>query len=342
MVLLNPYHHKVINMRRVRNDIDETAEKTRMTIAMELKNKLFSIKIDAASCRDRSFLGVNAQYICNGKIMLCTLGVIELKQRHTSEYLKEKLYSLLWKYNIDTKQIYSITTDNGANMIVNEETIFVQHHEEDDDCLESEYYEINDTPLPEVEFNEEETLDYKITGVRCAAHTLQLAVHDALGSDTVYVEALEKARLLVRILRRPNVLRILKQYHNKKPILDCATRWDSTFLMVSRLLEVRDLIMTNTEFEQISFQINDETWNCLSDLKCSLEPANILSKMLQKEQLTFGDFWSEWLKCIFRVKKASNAFSIALVAALENRQKGLLGNEIFLSAIYLDPQGITI
>lgn len=223
--------------------------------------------------------------------------------------------------------------------IVNEQLIIVEHPEEDDnDDLEAEYILLQDTPLPEVEFNEEETLNYKITSVRCAAHSLQLAVNDAFGQDPVYVEALKKARLVVRILNQPNVLGVFKEAHSKNPVIDCANNWESTFAMVSMLLEVRDLIRTNKELEQISFQINYETWNHLSDLKFSLEPAFILSKMFQKEQLTFGNFLYEWIKCILKIKKALNPFSIALAQALENRQKTLLSNETFLSAIYLDPR----
>lgn len=338
----NPY--QIINMHRIRSEVSEAADRIRTAISTDLKNKLFCLKIDAASCRDRSFLGINAQYVINGKIILKTLGVLELEARHTSEYLKDKLISLLWKYQIDTKQIYSVTTDNGANMVkiirlVNEQFVTVLHNDEDD--IEEgniDSYIFENRSILDVEISYEESINYSISGVRCAAHTLQLAVHDALRRDAVYDEALDKARICVRILRRPNILRILKEAHTKKPILDCANRWDSVYLMLDRLLEFREFINTHRDLEAVSLEISNETWNLLTNLKCSLEPAMILSKKLQMEQLTFGDFWYEWLKCILKIKKVTGSFSIILAEALENRQKTLLDNDTYLSAIYLDPR----
>jgi hypothetical protein len=80
-------------------------------------SKLFSIKEDAATKFDRGLLGINGQFLRDGAMQIRTLGVIELTQREKRLYLKTKLESLLENYGVSPLSVYSITTDNGANMV---------------------------------------------------------------------------------------------------------------------------------------------------------------------------------------------------------------------------------
>ena len=77
------------------------------------------LKIDSATCRDRSVLGVNVQYsVLDGKgVVLRTLAVRDLTERHTSEYISTVVIDVLRQYNISLQQVYSVTSDNGANML---------------------------------------------------------------------------------------------------------------------------------------------------------------------------------------------------------------------------------
>lgn len=72
-----------------------------------------------------------------------------------------------------------------------------------------------------------------INGIRCAAHTVQLAVQDALDTDDMKT-LLKKCKKLCKLLRKKKVRFILRT-HNiriKLPRLDCKTRWNSKFRMV--------------------------------------------------------------------------------------------------------------
>ncbi|XP_050054097.1 uncharacterized protein LOC126549317 [Aphis gossypii] len=80
------------------------------------KAKLISLKLDAVTKLNRSFLGINIQYIVGDYIKLRTLALIELTQSHTGFYLKEIILNVLKKYNIEHDQIYTITSDNGAKL----------------------------------------------------------------------------------------------------------------------------------------------------------------------------------------------------------------------------------
>ena len=69
------------------------------------------------TCRDRSILGVNLQFINDGKVRLRTLAMKELKKNHIGFYLKTVLDEVIEQYGIKSNQIYSITTDYGANTL---------------------------------------------------------------------------------------------------------------------------------------------------------------------------------------------------------------------------------
>ncbi|XP_060868553.1 uncharacterized protein LOC132943531 isoform X2 [Metopolophium dirhodum] len=79
------------------------------------------------------------------------------------------------------------------------------------------------------------------TGMRCVAHTLQLAVFDTL-KDSNITNILTKVRALVRKLRNQTYIFILKKEGLKMPILDCNTRWHSTFDMLDRTISLKSFI----------------------------------------------------------------------------------------------------
>ena len=72
-----------------------------------------------------------------------------------------------------------------------------------------------------------------------------------------------------------------------------------------------------------------------------LEPAKIATKLLQYEQLTFGNFFGIWLNCKLKIAKLTSAsFLLAqlLLSAMEKRETELLKNDLFLASLYLDPR----
>lgn len=59
------------------------------TIKLNVYQILISLKVDCVTRLNRAILGVNVQYMKDGVLHISTLGMTELEQRHTSEYLKE-------------------------------------------------------------------------------------------------------------------------------------------------------------------------------------------------------------------------------------------------------------
>lgn len=71
-----------------------------------------------------------------------------------------------------------------------------------------------------------------IEGLACAAHTLQLAIMDALRSWCDTLNLISKCMDIVKYVRTPNVRRLLKQQGLPVPNLSIVTRWNSLYMMV--------------------------------------------------------------------------------------------------------------
>lgn len=71
--------------------------------------------------------------------------------------------------------------------------------------------------------------------VRCSAHTLNLAIVDALGRGEVQI-LVAKCHKIVKHLRRPNICGLMRAKGLKMAILDCVTRWNSVDEMVCKFI----------------------------------------------------------------------------------------------------------
>lgn len=72
-----------------------------------------------------------------------------------------------------------------------------------------------------------------INNVRCAVHTLQLGVLNALDEEDFKI-IIRLCRAVCKELRKPSNINEMKENHIfvKVPRLDCVTRWNSTYIMV--------------------------------------------------------------------------------------------------------------
>lgn len=84
-------------------------------------------------------------------------------------------------------------------------------------------------------FNETVYLGVNIYGIKCAAHTLQLAVRKAMKNSNV-AELMKICQLVVKLLRKPRIINEIRSNNLEYflPRYDCLTRWSSTYLMVSK------------------------------------------------------------------------------------------------------------
>lgn len=108
---------RTISTDDVKLEIARKAEDERQTVKKKCRGRLIALKLDGVTRLGRGFLGINVQLITSGKIELITLGVIELTDRLTGAYLAKVTKEVLHSFGIHLLQVYSITIDNGKNML---------------------------------------------------------------------------------------------------------------------------------------------------------------------------------------------------------------------------------
>lgn len=118
--LIHPYEDIFktnINSKNIVEKIRIVANNIKESISKCINKKMICLKIDVATRMDKSILGINIQYIKESKIVINTIGMIQLRKRHKSQFLKEEIINCLKECGIDISQIYACTSDNGTNVI---------------------------------------------------------------------------------------------------------------------------------------------------------------------------------------------------------------------------------
>lgn len=322
---------KELNVLNLKTKINETAAEIRSKIKEDIKNSMISVKIDCVSRLCRSLLGINIQYEENGKIQIRTLAVKDLRERHTGFYIKTVINDVLKEYGVTLKQIYTITSDNGTNMI---KTVALLRED-----LEAEINEESEDEELEMDMNEIENLivadsNNLINCMRCAAHTLQLVVCDAI-KDVNLGSKIAECRKLAIALRKPsNYTKIVTQ-KLRKPILNTPTRWNSSFDMIERLQELKDFCLRSTDKDLF---VNEELWNFMEEFLKVFRPLKKATIHLQNTQMTLGDFYKHWLCLKIELNKLNSIMVPHFLQIINNREKILMENQVLLSALYLDPR----
>lgn len=78
-------------MHNIKQEINTKYNQIIKNITSDIDKCLISIKIDGVTRLNRCILGVNAQYIKDGKLKIVTLGMAEMTNSHTGEYLKQEV-----------------------------------------------------------------------------------------------------------------------------------------------------------------------------------------------------------------------------------------------------------
>lgn len=150
-----------------------------------------------------------------------------------------------------------------------------------------------------------------------------------------------QARAAIKKLRNESMANTLKIHHLKKPVLDNMTRWGSSYRMLMYLLSARGLVDT-LGTNDLTFKFSQKEWSQIQDCVNALEPVQIATMVLQKEQLFPGDFYATWLRSQLKLEIMTNGFAVTLLESMKKREEKLLDNDTFLAALYLDPRYMPI
>ena len=127
----------------------------------------------------------------------------------------------------------------------------------------------------------------------------------------------------------------MKRKLKKGAVIDQATRWGNTYLIIQRLLELKDALLdlAHPDLTQTDYQ-----WNVVKQLKELLQHTFLTSKQMQSAHLTPGSFYKEWKTQIFKLSHIGGKLADAIRASMQHRDAKLMNNDVLLSAIYVDPK----
>ncbi|CAB4493234.1 unnamed protein product [Rhizophagus irregularis] len=185
------------------------------------------------------------------------LDVLYIPSPHTALAIKDSIIKIVSELNIADRLI-GITSDNEAKMLAA-------------------------TRLIKEDLNLSEFCHY-----RCAAHILNLAVEAALNTSIV-PNCVKKLRIFISTVRNsPKQMDKLKEFFQvekikfKVPLPDCTTRWNYTFYMIDRALEIKPLLahLVSNLTSLSNNWPNEEEWNILTILADLLAPFASVTRVI--------------------------------------------------------------
>ena len=326
-----------VQLGNVRDIVLHKTEEMKSKLRSELEGKFIFLKMDACTRHRVNYFAINAQFVgSEGQIQIATLAVRDTQNNHSSDFIRNLVEDVLNDFGICKQQILAVVSDNAANMIstvkkLREERVFHSYDYEDED--DNQFDDI--LSLEEI-VNVTFTHHHGYRGMshmRCAMHTLQLAIRDGLKLEQA-ASLLSKIRHSVAVARTPIVDRTLRHNVGKGAILDQTTRWGSTYLMLERLLELKPALASIAHPEM---QLTEDEWNDIKRMEELLQHPFYVTKRLQCADLTPGSFFKEWKELIFKFSQIGGDMAEAMKSSMEHREKVLLNNSVLLAAVYVDP-----
>lgn len=187
--------------------------------------------------------------------------MLEIKDRQTAKFLKSKILEVVNKYGVGIDQIFSITCDNGANMLaavreLKQEVELLALESEINDDQDKEDHEF--TAALNNEFQENLNL------VRCAVHTLQLAILDVVDKSDDAVKRVTTIAKKCKSIKYKPTFELAKSTY---PPVWGQTRWGGIYNMMESFIDqetfFRELAVQFPELGNISSDINQNHVNAI-------------------------------------------------------------------------------
>ena len=206
---------KIPHRTTIKRDIEDVYERAVLFLRNELKGISWcSLTTDnwTDGMNNRNYLGVTLHYVQQFKQLSCVIGLVQMEESHSSVNLAKTLESVLEFWGINKDRITTCVTDNAANIV-----------------------------------KAVDLLIGKEKHVGCFAHTLNLTVNDTISDVTEFAVLLKKVKDIISYFHKSNIAaakleKLQREQGNAvlKLKQDVVTRWNSTYLMVTRFLQLKD------------------------------------------------------------------------------------------------------
>jgi len=208
----------------------------------------------------KTFLTVTAHFItANWELKSCVLDTSAIPESFTEEDIAEAMREILIAWNIQNK-IFTIVTDNSETMTEAVKLLKQEH-------------------------------------LSCFAHTLHSLVTNSLAKVDGLADVLQKVKNIVQFFNRDKQSETFtvqqqetpetRQSQPKKLISDVKNRWNSSFYMLQRYLELHALVSTALNLlEKEEMIITTEESEVLSSVVIALQPLEEVTRELCFEKTT--------------------------------------------------------
>ena len=237
-----------------------------------------------------SFMGVTAHFFSkkDHRRHCVTLAVKKMPSPHTADNVLHVVQEVLSEWDVLPWRVQAILTDSGSNMVAAFKQVrsnsegSLNEDSDGDNSSESGSAVSSDDGAGEIQSDiedfERKELEHDVVfsstsfrRVSCFSHTLQLVVCKFNEIRSVQ-KVLKKAQKLVsKVNKSTKATEMLIEQAGKKLVGSCPTRWSSTYLMVSRLVDVRPHLCHVLE-ELVWDGLQASEWKLLESIRNLLEP----------------------------------------------------------------------
>ena len=216
-----------------------------------------------------------------------TLAVRRLPPIHTAVNIRTVVEEVLLEWEIPNTKLSAILTDNGSNIVAafRSDMAVTLHDSEDDESDNDEEEEDEDDDESDFDINER---DHEVTfalfkRVSCFAHTLQLVVNK-FDEAVTFKDAIKCShRLVSKVNTSTKATEKLIGLCQKKLVRAVPTRWSSTFLVIERLLVVKESL--SVVLEELGWDnLPTSVWRTLASIKALLQPFAQFTSLLSGEE----------------------------------------------------------
>lgn len=227
-------------------------------VSAELLNAVYvsmTTDIWTSSSNNKAFISLTAHFLDKNTLdqKVYTLSTKYFPSNHTGVNISETLEQLLEEWKIEAARVHLIVHDNAANMIVGLGYLEVGH-------------------------------------MSCFLHTLQLVINDALFSQRYVEDLITKCRKIVTHFSHSSLAcERLKQIQKdtgckeNKLIQDVPTRWNSTLIMLERILEQKQALNTYAMEHDIPV-LNGYSYTLISNVIRLLKPFEEITTMCSSDK----------------------------------------------------------
>lgn len=318
----------------VMHSVDAKYASIRAEVYMLINNcKAVSLTTDIwTSLQMEAYLTVTAHFITEAwRLENFVLATKKMEESHTAEHISQTLKEVISDWDIPGAKIVSVVHDNATNMVA---------------CTN----QLAQDPSWGT-----------VQGVRCAGHTLQLCINSALKKDPVCRTVAAARRLVSHFKKSAKATTALAEKQRElnvaehKLVQDVATRWNSVYLMLDRLLEQRgavSAVLTDSTVSKRSdrdLELTTSQWRMAEDIVNVLKPMIKLTELLSQDMNTS---LSATVPMLMNIKKrhlvvheddsaVTKTLKTTLTEEIDRRWelKGrLLESSIYIKAAILDPR----